>query len=106
MGVHIGNGTLRGLQRAGHENKPQKASAKQFAASSPKITQTLQNNTNGRRIRRTPRVVNPWLGIPLSMLIHGVNRLRRPEATNPFPLCLTGLFCRQSGSPPLVLLSG
>lgn len=44
--------------------------------------------------------------IPLAMLIHGVNPLREPEATYPFPLWLTGHFCRRSGSPPLVLLSG
>ena len=49
MGVHVGDGTLRGLQRAGHENEPQKASEKQFAASSPKITA----NSAQRKIIRT-----------------------------------------------------
>ena len=52
MGVHVGNGTLRGLQRAGHENKPQKASEKQFAASSPKITQTLRREKASGRNKK------------------------------------------------------
>ncbi|KAF6251534.1 hypothetical protein COO60DRAFT_608551 [Scenedesmus sp. NREL 46B-D3] len=52
MGVHVGNGTLRGLQCAGHENKPQKASEKQFAASSPKITQTLRREKASGRNKK------------------------------------------------------
>jgi hypothetical protein len=58
-----------------------------------------------KKKKKNPRGVNPAV-IPLAMLIHGVNPLREPEASDPFPLWLTGRFCRQSGSPPLVLLSG
>jgi hypothetical protein len=43
------------------------------------------NKGPGHHQKKNPRGANPAV-IPLAMLIHGVNPLREPEASDPFPL--------------------